>query len=462
MADKKVQKRIYTLLLLLLPIGIHAAQPNFIIIVADDMSWTDSGAYGHPTIKTPNIDQMALDGMRFDQAFLTTSSCSPSRASIMTGRYPHNTGAPELHSEMPATQVMLTKVLKEAGYYTASVGKWHLGENVRDQFDLIIEDKEGAGTQQWIKTLQERPANQPFFLWLASNDPHRVYSPEKIKQSNSPSMVVVPPHYPDTAEVRKDLANYYNEISRLDHDLGRVRAEVAAQGITKNTFILFLSDNGRPFPASKTRLTDEGIRTPFIITYPQRVQSNTTTSSLISTIDIFPTIADIANIPIPSTVSGKSFLAVLENPQNSIRNRIYAEHNWHDYQAYERAVRNERYTYIRNALPELAATPPADAVGSPTYQAMRKLRDAGELTALQMDSFTQPRAVDFLYDNIMDPYSTVNLANKTEYQSILKTLSADLDKWIQSTNDVMPKELTPDLFDRETGRMLPIHRNYMK
>jgi len=441
---------------------LSAAQPNFIIIIADDMAWTDSGAYGHPSIKTPNLDKMAADGMRFDQAYLTTSSCSPSRASIMTGRYPHNTEAPELHSQMPSTQIMMTKPLQAAGYHTASVGKWHLGDQVKDQVDLVIEDKSDSGTTKWIPTLKNRPTDKPFFFWFASHDPHRGYQPKRTEQANDPSTVVVPPYYPDTPEVRRDLANYYNEITRLDSDVGRVRAELERQGIADNTFILFMSDNGRPFPMCKTRLTDEGIKTPFIISYPQGVQASTNSQSLVSAIDIMPTILELAGVDIPDTVQGTSFAPVLKNPQAKIRNTIFAEHNWHDYKSFERAARNNRYTYIRNALPELAGTPPADAVGSPTYQTMRKLRDAGKLTSLQMDSFIKPRAKEFLYDNLIDPYSTHNLIQDPAYQAVLKQLRQELNTWSKTTNDNMPETLTPDLFDRETGKKLPAHPNYKK
>lgn len=114
------------------------APPNFIVFVADDMAWNDAGAYGHPNIQTPHIDRLAQDGMRFDRAFLTTSSCSPSRCSILTGRYPHATGAGALHLPLPASQVILTGPLRERGYYTAAAGKWHLGDPTRPKFDDVL------------------------------------------------------------------------------------------------------------------------------------------------------------------------------------------------------------------------------------------------------------------------------------------------------------------------------------
>lgn len=119
-----------------------ARPPNFIVMIADDMAWDDCGAYGHPNLRTPHIDALATAGMRFDRAFLTTSSCSPSRCSILTGRYPHSTGAAELHLPLPADRVLFTTALRGAGYYTASAGKWHLGEAAKGQFDRV---KVGVG-----------------------------------------------------------------------------------------------------------------------------------------------------------------------------------------------------------------------------------------------------------------------------------------------------------------------------
>ncbi|MDY6868638.1 MAG: sulfatase-like hydrolase/transferase, partial [Chloroflexota bacterium] len=156
--------------------------PNLILIIADDMAWNDCGACGHPNIQTPTIDKLADDGMMFHQAFLTTSSCSPSRASIISGTYPHQTDAEQLHWELPAEKTTFVEKLKEAGYWTGQAGKWHLGELVKDRFHMLAEEStdelektygelpesDNSGAHLWVPLLEHRPDDQPFFLWLAA------------------------------------------------------------------------------------------------------------------------------------------------------------------------------------------------------------------------------------------------------------------------------------------------------
>ena len=249
-------------------------RPNFIIFIADDMAWEDCGAYGHPTVRTPNIDALAKAGMRFDRAYLTCSSCSPSRCSILTGRYPHSTGAGELHLPLPADQTMFTKPLMQAGYWTAAVGKWHLGEAVADQVDYRKPSRPESMGQAWLTasagTSQSR--NRFFFGPLTAT---RIVdtNPAPSDPPHEPADVVVPPFLPDTSAVRKDLALYYDEVSRFDLHIGMVLDELDKQQIADNTFVLVISDNGRPFPYCKTRVHVPGARTPFVIRWPKGVRA---------------------------------------------------------------------------------------------------------------------------------------------------------------------------------------------
>lgn len=426
-------------------------KPNFIVMIADDAAWNDNGAYGNDRIKTPNINTLAKEGLVFDNAFLTASSCSPSRCSILTGRYPHSTGAQELHMPLPADQVLFAGELQKAGYYTVVAGKYHLGPK-RAEFDTIYGGGP-SGCENWVKALRERPADKPFFMWLAAIDPHRGYKQGAIAEPHSPADVLVPPFLPDADSTRKDLALYYDEISRLDSYLGQVMQELKTQGVDENTVVIYMTDNGRPFPRCKTRLYDSGLKTPFIVRWSGKINPGRT-DALVSSIDIAPTFCELAGAEIPGTFQGYSFLPVLNNPAAKTRDYVAGEHNWHDYQAHERSVRNHRYLYIRNAFPELTASPPADAVGSLTYQEMISMYKAGTLNEYQQDCFFVPRKTEELYDVVNDPLQFHNLAEDPAHASALAEMRTLLDEWIRVYDDKIPENPTPDKFDRLTGRKL--------
>jgi N-sulfoglucosamine sulfohydrolase len=426
-------------------------RPNFLVFIADDMGCDDCGAYGHKTIRTPNLDALARDSLRFDRAFLTCSSCSPSRASIMTGRYPHATGAEQLHWPLPADQTTFPELLKKNGYWTAAVGKWHLGNDARRGFALL-----SADVAKMAPTLRDRPRDKPFFLWAAFVDPHRPYQDNTLAKPHRPEDAVVPPFLPDTPDVRKDLARYYDEITRLDGVVGEVLAELKKQDAAEDTVVLFLSDNGRPFPRCKTTVYDSGIRTPLIVRWPREVDPGSVCSRLVSSIDLAPTLLDLAGLPAAKTFQGVSFAPLLRKPEGkAVREHVFAEHNWHDFDDHGRAVRTERFKYIRNFYPELPGTPPADAVRSPTFQAMRTLRDAKKLAAEQTNPFVKPRPAEELYDTAADPHELKNLADDPKFADELRQLRLVLSQWRKDTGDGLPKARTPDEFDRETGERLP-------
>lgn len=433
----------------------EALHPNMVVMIADDMSFDDCGAYGHPTIQTPNIDRLANQGMRFDAAMLTCSSCSPSRTSILTGRYPSATGARELHLPVPATQTLLTTPLRKAGYWTVAAGKWHLGNAVVEQFDSVLQKDNGpSGCERWVEALRARPKDQPFFAWLAAFDPHRDYQQGTFDPPHAADSSRVPPYLPDNVATRADLAMYYDEIARFDSFVGKVLDELEQQGIAKHTIVVVMSDNGRPFPRCKTTVYDSGVRTPFVVSLPGVTASGAASRSLVSSVDLAPTLLDLAGLQ-SDTFQGVSFLPVLKNAEASVREHAYSEHNWHDYQACERSVRDQRYRYIRNWRPELPGTPPADAVRSPTYVEMLKLEQTGELTAAQRNPLVQPRPAEELYDLQSDPHELRNLIDQPAHQATVQRLRAALTAWQAEIDDPGPAGGSEDRFDRTTGKRLP-------
>lgn len=450
-------------------------RPNLVLIIADDMNWDDCGAYGHPAIRTPHIDSLAAEGMLFHRAWLTTNSCSPSRSSILTGRYPHNTGAEQLHWPLPPDSRTFAKVLKDAGYYTAAAGKWHLGRAVKDHFDRIYEasaagfvlpsGKDGeapkmiaaqpSGCEDWEKALDDRPQDKPFMMWLAALDPHREYTEGTLDPPHRALDVIVPPHLPDTPNVREDLRLYYDEIGRLDTYVGKVVAKLKQQGVDDNTMILFISDNGRPFPRDKTSLYDGGIRTPWIVRWPAKVAAGTTTNALVSAVDIAATFSQLAGIAQPDreyfTLEGKSFVNVLNDPGSSHRQFAFAEDHWHDYEDHARCVTDGQFKLIRNDYVDLPPTPSADAGRGLTWQNMLKLQESGDLTEYQQTCFRSPRPQWELFDLRRDPGELNNRINDPAFETVASRLQEALSQWTAETGDYIPSRRTPDEFDRVTG-----------
>jgi arylsulfatase A-like enzyme len=440
-----------------------AERPNFIIFIADDVSRDDIGCYGNVVAKTPNIDKLAARGIKFNNMFLTASSSSPSRNSIITGRYPHNTGGAELHVTPPDHMVSFPEVLRNNGYYTVQAGKFHMGPYARRGFDLLNENGKlngDGGEELWLKCLKERPPDKPFFMWFASIDAHRVWGPNEFTGTHMPSDIT-PPYYLVSADrTREDLAKFYDEIFRFDHYTGLVYEELLKQGVADNTVIIIMADNGRPFPHSKTRVNDRGLRTPFIVHWPAgRGHKPKECQALISAIDIAPTVLELADAEIPEHIQGHSFTLLLHKPSGRFRNYLFAEHNWHDYEAHERMVRSDDFLYILNSRPQSPQTGPADAISSPSFRDLDSLYHIGQLTPVQSDVFIAPRPSEELYKCDSDPDQFSNLADNHEFSQVKEEMSKILREWMLETGDNIPDSLTKDWYERVPGNVKTKYHN---
>lgn len=442
--------------------------PNVIIMIADDISRNDIGCYGNPVIKTPNIDWLAHYGIRFTNVFLTTSSCSPSRVSIITGRYPHNTGACELHSALPNNQVLFPKILKDAGYYTAQAGKWHFGSSpltpkgpALETFDRtggsVIDGGGDSGAKKWVQYLVERPKNKPFFMWFASHDAHRGWDNSIFLKKYLAKDVIVPPYLVDNKKTRTDIASYYNEVSRFDYYVGEVVKELKKQNVLENTCIIIMADNGRPFPRDKTRLYDSGIKTPFIVYWPSGIRStNWVCNSLVSAVDIAPTVVDIAGGKESDTFQGESFLRLLDNPDQDFRKLVFAEHNWHDFKAFERMVHTDKFLLIENGLPNLSQMGAIDVMTGGAGQELVKANSKNRLNNTQKGIFLVPQPSVELYDCMIDSLQFNDLSNDPHHAKIKKELLSKLHEWEITTHDSKPSYLTPDWYSRIDFSPLPV------
>lgn len=423
---------------------LGADRPNFVFFITDDISADDIGAYGNTVAKTPNLDRVASEGLVFENAYLTTSSCSPSRCSIITGRYPHNTGAPELHIPLPEDQVTFTQKLRSAGYYTILSGKNHM--NNPDQIGFVKAGQGGrpSGSKDWVQLLKDRPKDTPFFAWFASNDAHRDWQLNEHSPRYDPDDIVVPPYLYDGPRTRQDLAEYFSEVSRTDYYTGQLIAELRRQGIAENTYFIYCADNGRPFPRDKSRLYDSGIKTPLIIWRPGTI-SPARTASLVSVIDFAPTFLELADVEKGPTFQGVSMVPILENPKAKVRDYSFSEHNWHVYAAHERMVRHGDWMYIRNNFNhKQALSTESDDWHFPAAMELWDMYRAGKTFAWQEDIPQMPRPKVELYHVVADPHQMNNLAGNPQHKAIERKLAGILDQWSEETGDNIPDNPTPD------------------
>lgn len=436
-----------------------ADPPNILVFIGDDAGWQDFGAYGNTGIRTPNIDRLAAEGLRVERAFLTTAQCSPSRISILTGRYPHATGAEDLHMPLPEGDRIVPGYLRERGYFTGHMRKTHYGPHAKAQFDWY--DK---GLSESFPQFLDAAADRPFFLWVGFVDPHRPYQEETLESPHDPADVTVPPNLADTPETRADLAQYYDEISRMDGQIGRFMGELERRNLRENTLVIFLSDNGAPFPRAKGTVYDAGVRTPLLFSWPRVVEPGSTYDGLVSVIDLAPMWLDLAGIEKPEQMQGESIRPILTDQSVPGREFVFSERNWHDCDEHIRSVRTDRYRLVRNAYVELPHGTPADVGGSPSFRSLIRLKEERKLTPAQARLFEAPRPRIELYDLQKDPFELRNVAAHEDYWEKARELAAVLDEWIDKTGDFPPwTRVRDDHTDRMTGvmfsRQVPPMRN---
>jgi N-sulfoglucosamine sulfohydrolase len=427
------------------------ATPNLLVLVADDLGWRDLGVYGNAAIRTPNLDRLASSGLRVVRAFGTTPQCSPSRISMLTGKYAHASGTEDLHTPLPDGERILPSHLRTRGYYTGMMAKTHIGPNGDRQFQWYSPDLSAA-----LPAFLDSAGTRPFFLWVGFHDPHRPYQRGTVPLPHSPSRVAVPPYLADTRETRADLALYYDEVARMDAEIGRLIGELERRKLRDNTLVVFLSDNGAPFPREKGTLYDAGVRTPLIFSWPGVIPPGSIyDGGLVSTIDLAPTILELAGATPPDSMQGRSFRVLLTDPGSYPgRTYVFSERNWHDCDEHQRALRSARLKLIRTeAYTGLPLCTAADIAGGPSFHALRTGAKMGRLTPAQQRLFEAPRARIELYDLVKDPWELHNVAGDSAYAKELGTLTSVLQEWIEQSGDFPAAyRVRDDNTDRVTGR----------
>lgn len=432
---------------------LSAAPKNVVMIVADDLG-RQLGCYGDSVARTPHIDALAADGTRFEWAFCTTASCSPSRSVILSGLQNHANGQYGLQH---ATHNFSTRnfvkplplLLKEAGYRTCSIGKVHVQPEELYRFERYANDGIAGGRNtvrmaenagQFIRDNDQRP----FFIYFCPTDPHRAQTgfanetdyPGVKKAVFDPAQIKVPHYLPDQPEVRQELAEYYASISRVDQGVGKLVDELAATGHRDDTLVLFLSDNGPPFPGAKTNLYDSGTRLPLIIRSPDQKQRGVVSQALVNWTDLAPTILEFTGAKVPAyPLHGNSLLAILETPTPPGRDEIYQSHSFHEVTMYYpmRSIRTRKYHYILNLAHELPYPFASDLFDSPTWQGALKRKDS-QYGSRTVEAYIHRPRVE-LYDVTSDPQEIVNLAGRPEHAGPMAELQRRLQAWQKQTGD---------------------------
>jgi N-sulfoglucosamine sulfohydrolase len=432
-----------------------AAEParrNVLLLVADDLG-RDLGCYGNARIKTPHLDALAKRGVRFTHAFATVSSCSPSRASLYTGLYTHTSGqyglAHAAHNQHTRPQVKsLPHWLRAAGYRTGILGKIHVLPRSVYPFDVEITKNLGGNRNVAVMAREAGrffadAGSKPFFLVVGFSDPHRSAKGFGNEQTYrgvpetrySPRDVLVPSFLPDEPEVRQELAEYYQAASRLDRGVGLVLDALKRAGKADNTLVLFLSDNGIPFPGAKTTLYDPGLHLPLIIASPTQKRRGLANHALASWVDVAPTVLDWAGVKKPAALPGRSLLPILEEENPKGWDVVYGSHQFHEITMYYpmRMIRTRQNKYILNLAHPLDYPFASDLYNSKTWQGVLRRKDE-KLGPRSVAAYVH-RPREELYDLKQDPHEVKNLAGDRKYAGVLTDLRKRLKGWQQKTND---------------------------
>jgi N-sulfoglucosamine sulfohydrolase len=328
-------------------VPLPAAQRNVVLLVADDLGF-QLGCYGDTKIRTPNIDGLAKNGVHFTNAFAAVSSCSPSRATLYTGLHTHTNGqyglAHATHNFHSFENVRsLPGLLRANGYRTGIIGKIHVLPASVYPFDVEMTKSIAGNRSVAVMADQARQffrdsSDKPFALVVGFSDPHRGARgfanenkyPGVQPIAYEPSDVTVPYFLSDRPEVRRELADYYQSISRLDQGVGFVLDALKETKHTDDTLVLFLSDNGPPFPGAKTTLYDAGVHLPLIVSSPAQSRRGITNQAMVSWIDVLPTILDWAGVKAPPALMGRSVLPILEEENPKGWDTVYGSHQCHE------------------------------------------------------------------------------------------------------------------------------------
>ncbi|MFV3078011.1 sulfatase-like hydrolase/transferase [Niveispirillum fermenti] len=445
-----------------LPLGATAQEgaaqrPDIVVFLADDLGYRDTVPGGDVDARTPNLARLAAEGLSFDQAFVASPACAPSRSALLTGMMPARNGAEANHERSSPALRKLPSYLQSQGYQVVAIGKVaHYEHTATYGFDYHANDTfhDDAAIPEAIKWLKARKDDRPLALFVGSNWPH---VPWPVSTDGfQPEGLSLPPKTVDTPETRQARARYYAAIARMDAELGDVMA-AADRVLGRDTLFMFSSDHGAQWPFGKWNLYDTGTRTPLIVRWRGNTAPGTRTDAMVSWVDILPTLVDVAGGPAPADIDGRSFAAALRpGGRFAGRPEIFTTHNNDgNFNVYPgRSIRTARWKYIHNLNPDHFHTThidqplkPGDDAYFPTW---RRAAD-GDAEARRIVDAYYRRPAEELYDLQADPDETRNLADDPRHAATLKDLRRRLDRWRAGQGDNRPVKGKPHLDAAPTG-----------
>lgn len=477
-----------------------AAERNVIFIIADDESPT-LGCYGDQAAVTPAIDAVAADGMVFRNAFATTASCSASRSVVMSGLHNHRNGQfghqhhyHKFASFHDVVSLSLPRVMQRAGYRTGQIGKYHVAPETVYQYETYLK----ANARNAVEMAEvakdfitDTDDERPFFLYFATSDPHRGGGQDKTSTQElkpnlfgnkpdrgsfpgvdevffDPKDVTVPAFLPDTTETREELAQYYQSCTRVDRGVARLVKILKEANLYDKTMLVFTSDHGMAFAGGKTTVYEGGLRVPFVVRDPYQDRRGVESDSLISHVDITPSILDFAgglnrkrNAPKDpldpnafwkqrdeamkenrnggkkfATYHGKSWMHVLRNPNEQHHESIMASHTFHEIQMYYpmRVIRDSKYKLIWNIAHPLPYPFASDLWAASSWQAQLAKGNDAPYGTMTVGRYVQRPEFE-LYDMSTDPNESTNLADSEGHADVLETYKSKLKEMQKTYQD---------------------------
>lgn len=423
-------------------------QPNIVVIISEDMG-PDLGCWG-TNVRTPNLDRLASEGMRFTHLFGTASVCMPNRTAMITGITQSSLGAVTMRPPkkfmrpLPDGVKPVPALLREVGYQTGNIKSDQFHTNGKDDWNFIFENK------SWdTKQLDSVDTDKPFYLQFNIFQAHRPYVQDK-QHPVDPETVIVPPYYPDHPVMRKSWSDYLESIQDLDKSVGKILSWLDKSNQSDNTIVFFLSDHGEAFLRGKYFLYDCSLNQPLIIRWPTGCSppagydAGITSNKMLASIDIAAQTLQCAGVKQPSWMHGKEFLST----QESTRNEVFSAADWYGgAKLKSRSIRTDRYKYIRNFKTDISVQSVSSEYRKalhPLYHLAEILEKREELNTIHRQLLLDPLPNEELYDLEADPHEMNNLVGQAEFAEVHGELKERLTNWIKESGDLGFEPLSPE------------------